>query len=67
MTRFVKKNYIYIAITIGVVLIWRGIWGLADLYLFKENPVLSFVASIILGIIVFLVIDFEKGDISELN
>ncbi len=67
MTKIIKKNYIFIAITVGIVFIWRGIWGLADIYLFADRPVLSFSVSIVVGIIVLLLIDFDKKDISELS
>ena len=36
----------------GVILIWRGIWALTDHYLFPNNPDLSAIVSIILGIII---------------
>jgi len=36
----------------GVVLFWRGAWGLMDLYLFPNNLPLSFVSSLLLGILV---------------
>ena len=36
----------------GVILVWRGVWTLADRYLLPENPDVSAVISIILGIII---------------
>ncbi len=36
----------------GVVCLWRGIWGLLDMYLMPSNTELSFVFSIILGSII---------------
>lgn len=36
-------------ILIGVVCLWRGIWGLLDIYLSPNNPPLSFTLSIIVG------------------
>jgi Mg/Co/Ni transporter MgtE len=48
-----KKHYKIIAkamlVGFGVVLFWRGAWGLMDLYLFPGNEHLSFVSSIALG------------------
>lgn len=40
------KNLI---IVIGVIAVWRGIWDLLDMYLFPEEPLLSDVASVIVG------------------
>lgn len=61
-----EQNFKYIAITIGIVLTWRGVWGLADLYLFPDELVISFIASFILGIVVLLLVDFKKLDLREL-
>ena len=36
----------------GVILVWRGVWTLADRYLIPESPDLSAIISIILGIII---------------
>jgi len=36
----------------GVILVWRGVWTLADRYLLPENPDVSAIISIILGIII---------------
>ncbi len=45
-----KKEFSYLIIAIAVVLIWRGVWGFADLFIFPKNDILSFSLSIILGI-----------------
>lgn len=34
----------------AVVLFWRGVWGLLDLYLFPSDPAVSFIVSAVLGI-----------------
>ena len=39
----------------GVVCLWRGIWGLLDMYLIPNNLSLSFILSIILGIVIISV------------
>ncbi len=39
----------------GVILVWRGIWALTDRYLFPDNPDLSAIISIILGIIIIYI------------
>jgi hypothetical protein len=35
----------------GIILIWRGIWGVADVLLLPDNYLLSSTVSIIIGII----------------
>ncbi len=62
-----KKNFNYIIIVLGIVLVWRGIWGLADTYLFPNNPILSFIISVLIGIFLLFLVDIKKKDISELN
>ena len=41
-----------IIIALAIVLFWRGVWGLADLYLSPENKLLSYALSIIIGIVI---------------
>jgi len=44
-----------IGIGIAVVSFWRGAWGLMDIYLFPENPTLSFSASFIIGFVILYI------------
>lgn len=44
-----KKILKALVVGFGVVLFWRGAWGLMDLYLFPASPQLSFAASIVIG------------------
>ena len=60
------QNLKYFIIASGIVLIWRGIWGLADIYLFPDDLTLSFAASIAIGIVLLLLVNWSKRDISEL-
>lgn len=48
----------------AVVMVWRGVWGLLDLYLFPEMSVLSYSFSIMLGVL-FLLLD--DGVLDELR
>ncbi len=61
-----KENIRTIIIAIGVVLIWRGIWGLSDDYLFHSNPTLSYAVSVIAGLLILLLIGKKKNSIDEL-
>lgn len=37
---------------VGVISLWRGIWGLSDIFLFPGNSVMSYIASVVIGIII---------------
>ena len=39
----------------GLVCLWRGMWGLLDLYFFAADPTTSFALSIVLGCAVIVV------------
>ncbi|HAR99705.1 MAG: hypothetical protein US57_C0003G0011 [Candidatus Moranbacteria bacterium GW2011_GWC2_37_73] len=60
-----KKNpFLYHLISgIGLIIFWRGIWGIMDLYLFPGNPTLSHSFAITLGLVILYFNDFS---ISEL-
>ena len=53
--------HIFLLLT-AIVLIWRGIWGLADLYLFPKDETLSLFFSIIIGLIIL----FGSGKLYDL-
>lgn len=42
-------------IGISVVSFWRGTWGLMDIYLFPNNPALSYSTSFAIGFIILYV------------
>jgi len=44
------KAFTALLIGTGVILFWRGLWGLTDLLLFPTDPVLSHLASLVIGI-----------------
>lgn len=51
-----KQHQVVFAIvmSIAVVAIWRGVWGLMDWYLFPTNPLLSYLFSIVIGFIILM-------------
>lgn len=59
-----KKNLKTLITCIGVIMVWRGVWDLCDSYLFPDNPILSDVVSIVVGIIILLL---DDGEINELH
>ncbi len=62
-----RKNISFLIIAVGIVLIWRGVWGLADTFLFPNITILSFLASIGMGILVLLIHEPDKLDLRELE
>jgi uncharacterized membrane protein YjjP (DUF1212 family) len=58
-----KKVIFTLVIAFAIVSFWRGTWGLMDLYLFPENRILSYVVSILAGI---LILDLTKNMIKKL-
>lgn len=44
------KAFTALLVGTGVVLFWRGLWGLADLMMFPGDPILSNLLSLIIGI-----------------
>jgi hypothetical protein len=50
--RYYKEVFYTITVAFAIVLFWRGIWGLLDLYLFPENKVISYLLSVIFGILI---------------
>jgi hypothetical protein len=46
---------LYLVAVTAVVAMWRGLWGLMDIYLWPSNPKRSNMASFIIGFIVIAV------------
>jgi len=40
-----------------VVLVWRGIWGTMDIYLFPGTPIVSYIISTTTGLVILLIVD----------
>ena len=49
---------IYLAAVVAIVMMWRGLWGLLDIYLWPKNPKRSNWASFLLGFILICIILF---------
>jgi len=61
--RNIKSNLKLLVLAIAIVAVWRGVWGLMDLYLFPENEMFSFISSIIIGV---LILYFHDHKLNEL-
>ena len=49
-----RKNLRIIIDLIAIIIIWRGVWGIMDLFVFPGNELLSYITSIGLGFILLL-------------
>ncbi|MBR9691375.1 hypothetical protein GOV06_01180 [Candidatus Woesearchaeota archaeon] len=49
-----QKRIFAVVIAIGIVLFWRGIWGLADLFILPSNELLSYIVSVAAAITILL-------------
>ncbi len=52
-----KKNHkrvFAVIIATAIILVWRGLWGLADLYIFPNNELYSYTVSITVGLIILI-------------
>ena len=63
--RYERKHHVLSALLIGsaLVLFWRGVWMLADLYLFPEDYLMSAAVSVLVA---FLILYFRDFDLKEL-
>ncbi len=60
-----NKHFIRnLIIAIGVVLVWRWVWNLADIYLLPNNPLASSIISLVIGI---LILYFPDGTLEHLG
>lgn len=49
------KNLFYaFLIAIGIISLWRGIWGLWDVYVFPNDYTLSLCISVVVGILILI-------------
>jgi hypothetical protein len=54
-----------IVIIIAIIMFWRGVWGLIDLYLFPGSPTFSHLLSIALGALILYLDDFSVKDLKR--
>jgi|GEM_PF-2381747 hypothetical protein len=54
------SNLRILLLGVSAILIWRGVWGLFDIYLFPDDPIVSFSISIIAGLLLVLIINNKR-------
>ncbi|MBU0648170.1 hypothetical protein KJ855_03235 [Patescibacteria group bacterium] len=61
-----KYPVIYsIIIGIGLIMFWRGLWGIMDLYLFPHDELYSYISSAVIGLIILYINDFRLNELEE--
>ncbi len=58
-----KENLKVIVMTIAIVLIWRGVWGFCDEYLFPNHKDISYGISIAFGLFLLWLDDFSIDEL----
>jgi hypothetical protein len=54
-----------IVIVFAIVMLWRGVWGLLDTYLFPGSPTLSYLVSIGLGAAILYLDNFRIDNLKR--
>ncbi|MBT4349949.1 hypothetical protein HOD19_04215 [bacterium] len=60
-----NRNVYSIIIGLGILLYWRGLWGLLDLYLFPGNELISYSISIVVGLAILFFNDFRLREMEK--
>ena len=60
-----RTTFNSIVIVVAIIMLWRGVWGLLDLYLFPGIPALSYVVSISVSLLVLYLNDFHLDNLKR--
>lgn len=52
-------------VVFAIIMVWRGVWALLDIYLFPGSPTFSALLSIALGAFVLYLDDFSLSDLKR--
>lgn len=65
MSRLKKHHRLFFSLIVlsGVVCLWRGIWGLLDMYLLPLDPTLSYSISVFIGMAVIILTHYTIDSI----
>ena len=63
MRKKVKKNLNIIIVCVCIIMIWRAVWDMCDLFIFPDNQILSDIICFVIWIIVLLI---DDGKLEEL-
>lgn len=48
-----------IVIIFAIIMLWRGTWGLLDTYFFPGSPTLSYIVSMVIGVLILYLDNFS--------
>jgi hypothetical protein len=54
-----------LVVLLAIIMIWRGVWGLLDAYVFPGNPVLSDLVCLVFGALILYLDDFTLSDLKR--
>lgn len=67
ITKFKQENPTanVIIVVVAIIAFWRGMWGLLDVVLFPNSPMLSYLSSILIGALVLYLDGFSLKDLKR--
>ena len=54
-----------VVIIFAIIMIWRGFWGLLDIYFFPGYPTLSHLACLLIGALILYLDDFRIDNLKR--
>lgn len=54
-----------LVVILAIIMLWRGVWGLLDTYLFPGSPMFSYLVSIALGALILYLDDFRVENLKR--
>ena len=59
------SNLNIFVVCVSIIMIWRWIWNILDMYIFPNNPLVSNLICIVLWIIILLIDDWRLLELEE--
>jgi len=59
------KNMYILFECIGIIMIWRWVWDLLEIYVFPDNPLASNLICVVIWIIILLIDDWKLWELEE--
>jgi hypothetical protein len=62
-----KPNIFIIYKTIALVMVWAGIWGLLEEYVFPDSPTLRYISVLTAGLFLLYIDDGSLDELTDFN
>lgn len=62
-----RPNLFIIYKTVALIMVWAGIWGLIETYIFPEDPMLRYVSVLIFGLFLLYIDDGSLDELTDFN